>query len=77
MVNNTEDDQSASCMNDLEQLIETLTLEPEEEDIAKIQTMADTVKTSPDLNNHTKSYFIIDTDNGRYCKDIVRSEGIS
>ncbi|XP_052096576.1 CBP80/20-dependent translation initiation factor-like isoform X2 [Mytilus californianus] len=49
LVNNTEDDQSASCMNDLEQLIETLTLEPEEEDIAKIQTMADTVKTSSDL----------------------------
>ncbi|VDI17115.1 Hypothetical predicted protein, partial [Mytilus galloprovincialis] len=49
MVNNTEDDQSASCLNDLEQLIETLTLEPDEEDVAKIQTLADTVKTSSDL----------------------------
>ncbi|XP_071141170.1 uncharacterized protein [Mytilus edulis] len=49
MVNNTEEDQSASCLNDLEQLIETLTLEPDEEDVAKIQTLADTVKTSSDL----------------------------
>ncbi|XP_063438349.1 CBP80/20-dependent translation initiation factor-like [Mytilus trossulus] len=49
MVNNTEEDQSASCLNDLEQLIETLTLEPDEEDVSKIQTLADTVKTSSDL----------------------------